>query len=342
MAVQATEKIMDSGNFSIYSTGHPKKDYFNLFNQADYSGNPEVILSEARDPNLGEGTPSSYWIRENGGVGSRTGLSKQLVDSYLCLDGKPINESPLYKGDTTLTEVVKNRDPRLAQTMWVPGQVRINYPGDPLIFKHPTLDLGGYQLSSSGYMIRKGSSPDPARNTESITTDGIVFRYAEALLNYAEAKAELGNITQADLDKSVNLLRKRVGMPKMHYPVRFTDPNWNFPKLSPIINEIRRERRVELVLEGFRLDDLMRWAAGDLIRGMKLKGARVIKGVSFPAIEDKISGIPLDKNHYIWRYGDSAPNGFQFDVNRDYLYPIPTRELTLNKNIKQNPGWENK
>jgi hypothetical protein len=75
---------------------------------------------------------------------------------------------------------------------------------------------------------------------------------------------------------------------------------------------------------------------------MKLKGARFIKGKSFPDIEDQIKDIPVDNKHYIWRYKNSVPNGFQFDERRDYLYPIPTRELTLNPNLKQNPGWQNK
>lgn len=150
----------------------------------------------------------------------------------------------------------------------------------------------------------------------------------------------MSNISQTDLDKSVNLLRERVGMPDMKYPVEFNDPQWNFPDLSPIINEIRRERRVELAFEDFRLDDLMRWAAGDLIHGMKLKGARFIKDVSFPKIEDNLGGIKTDNKNYIWRYKSSVPHGFKFDVNRDYLYPIPSEELKLDPNLDQNPGWE--
>jgi hypothetical protein len=128
-------------------------------------------------------------------------------------------------------------------------------------------------------------------------------------------------------------------MPHLNINVGFTDPNWNFPKLSPIINEIRRERRVELAFEGFRYDDLMRWAAANLIQGVRLKGARFIKGISFPDIENKIKDIPVDANHYIDRYQKSLPGGFGFNEKRDYLYPIPTNELTLNENLEQNPGW---
>src|SRR5699024_4846327 len=125
------------------------------------------------------------------------------------------------------------------------------------VFKNPRLTGGN--VTTTGYMIRKGSNTDPNRNKgesgqDQDNTDGYVFRYAEALLNFAEAKAELGEIDQTVLDKSINRLRNRVGMPKMKYPVEFTDPYWDFPDLDPIINEIRRERRVELAFEGFRHD----------------------------------------------------------------------------------------
>lgn len=199
-------------------------------------------------------------------------------------------------------------------------------------------------MSTTGYMIRKGSTPDPQQNQGSSSSrygeiDGMVFRYAEVLLNFAEAKAELGTLTQADLDKSINVIRERVDMPSLDINVGYTDPNWNFPELSPLMNEIRRERRIELALEGFRHDDLMRWAAADeIIQGARWKGAKFVEGESFPEIEDQISGIPVDENNYIDRYQNSM-SGFGFDESRDYLFPIPTNEISLNDNLTQNPGW---
>ncbi|HLR32950.1 MAG TPA: RagB/SusD family nutrient uptake outer membrane protein, partial [Fodinibius sp.] len=219
-----------------------------------------------------------------------------------------------------------------------------NYQPDPLIFDTPPLEKGGTDMSTTGYMIRKGSTPDPDQNQGSSSSrygevDGMVFRYAEVLMNYAEAKAELGTLTQADLDQSINLIRERAGMPPLSINVGFTDPDWNFPDLSPIINEIRRERRIELALEGFRDDDLMRWAAADeIIQGSRWKGAKFIPGVSFPEIEDQISNIPVDENNYIDRY-QNAMSSFGFDASRDYLYPIPTNEISLNDSLTQNPGW---
>lgn len=342
MAADAAKTLMDMGTLQLYSNGNPDEDYWSLFNRADLSGNREAILVESVDPALELGT--WVWTYLNGTRGKATGITQQLVSTYLAIDGQPISISPLYKGDTTLEQTVINRDPRLSQTMWVPGQVQIATSPDPLIFEYPALYKGASDLATTGYMLRKGSTTDPTQNQGSSTDrygkiDGMVFRYAEVLLNYAEAKAELGTLTQADLDNSINLIRERAGMPALSLNVGFTDPDWDFPALSAVINEIRRERRVELALEGFRYDDLMRWAADDLIIGMRLKGARFIPGKSFPQIEDQISGILVDENRYIDRYRNSVPNGFRFNPERDYLYPIPTNELSLNENLTQNPGW---
>lgn len=342
LAADAAGELIDNGGITLYSTGNPEQDYWSLFNQSDLTSIDEAILVESVDPELGHGT--WVWTYLNGQRGKATGITKQLVDAYLAEDGLPIGLSPLYEGDTTLTQTVQNRDPRLRQTIWIPGEIQINSEPEPLVFTDPPLYKGGSDMATTGYMIRKGSTPDPEQNQGSSTDrygkiDGMVFRYAEVLLNYAEAKAELGSLSQPDLDKSVNLIRQRAGMPALSLGVGFTDPSWDFPGLSPILNEIRRERRIELAMEGFRYDDLMRWAAVDLIRGKRWKGARFIKGKSFPAIEDQISDIPVDENNYIDRYRGALPNGFGFDETRDYLYPLPTNELTLNENLTQNPGW---
>jgi len=273
LAVEASEQLIGSGGLGLYSTGTPGEDYWQLFSHSDLTGNQEAILIESIDPEVDLGTWN--WTYLNGERGRATGLTRQLVQSYLDTDGRPISISDEYEGDATLEETVANRDPRLSQTMWVPGQVQINYQPDPLIFDTPPLEKGGTDMSTTGYMIRKGSTPDPDQNQGSSSSrygevDGMVFRYAEVLMNYAEAKAELGTLTQADLDQSINLIRERAGMPPLSINVGFTDPDWNFPDLSPIINEIRRERRIELALEGFRDDDLMRWAAADeIIQGSR-------------------------------------------------------------------------
>jgi hypothetical protein len=163
-------------------------------------------------------------------------------------------------------------------------------------------------------------------------TPAIHFRYAESLLNFAEAKAELGTITQADLDNSIGLLRARVGMPKIDLANIPNDPNWEFPTLSPIINEIRRERRVELATEGLRWPDIARWAAADeLIVGKRPKG--------FKGSQIASTYFPVDANGFLDPMRDALPTGYGFRVDRDYLDPIPPNEIVLNPQLLQNPGW---
>ena len=153
------------------------------------------------------------------------------------------------------------------------------------------------------------------------------------LLNYAEAKAELGTLTQADLDMTVNKLRDRVDMPHLDMGNITTDPNWNFPDLSPVINEIRRERRIELVSEGLRAFDIKRWAAADeLIVGKRPKG--------FLASQLAKNPYPVDANGFLDPYQNQIPNGYGFNLDRDYLDAIPKTQIELNPNLTQNPGWQ--
>src|SRR5690606_37243115 len=155
----------------------------------------------------------------------------------------------------------------------------------------------------------------------------------EVLLNYAEAKAELSEISQQTLDNSINLLRRRVDMPDLQIGAISTDPNWNFPSLSPLINEIRRERRVELACEGYRLNDLMRWRAHNVFVNSRLKGARFIQA-NYPGFN-----VDVDAQGYLDYYQDILPNGFEFSPERDYLDPIPVDQLLVNDQLDQNPGW---
>ena len=165
----------------------------------------------------------------------------------------------------------------------------------------------------------------------------ILFRYAEVLLNYAEAKAELGELTQEDVDKTINLLRRRVGVADLRIDAIVNDPNWKFPEISPLLNEIRRERRVEFACEGYRLNDLLRWRAHELFVNKRPKGFYFNQSDFPEMIPNK--DILLDEQGYVDPYKQSLPNGYQFNPERDYLLPLPTSELVLNSKLKQNPGW---
>jgi hypothetical protein len=128
-------------------------------------------------------------------------------------------------------------------------------------------------------------------------------------------------------------------MPHLSVNVGFTDPAWEFPSLSPLMNEIRRERRVELACEGFRFDDLMRWAAADVIK-KPLLGAKYsqFEGKSF---DPPLENIPVSNDGYIFPYKNTpAANGWQFDVRKNYLKPLPSNELTINTKLDQNPGYQ--
>lgn len=335
LAADASKKLMDSGLYDIYSTGNPEIDYYRFFGQDDYSSNPEILLWKKWDESLGlvHWAPSIW--------GNDMGVTKELVDSYLSADGLPISKSPLYSGDGNLTQVVKNRDPRLAQTIWVPGDaVNILGDNDTTFFERADIHQTGSYRCVTGYQLKKWSNAwgdNLKKNYYQSETGSIIFRYAEALLNYAEARAELGLITQDDIDRTINKIRLRVNMPRLVLAQIETDPNWAYPELSPVINEIRRERRVEMAFEGYRIYDFMRWRSHELITGKRPLGAKFVQ-TDFP---EMVVGthVFVDGDGYIDPYQRSLPNGYGFNPNRDYLNPISSLELTLNPKYKQNPGW---
>ena len=201
--------------------------------------------------------------------------------------------------------------------------------------------MKGDRISATGFDRKKGCTFDVKQwGSGASISAAISMRYAETLLIYAEAKAELGELTQTDLDKSINLLRDRVGLPHLTMAVGFTDPNWDFPELSPIINEIRRERRVELAFEGLRNHDICRWAAADeLIVGKRPKGIWLNSEI-YPDVEVN-KDVFVDSDGHLDPLQKQIPEGFGFRIDRDYLDPIPTEELVLNTNLKQNPKWDN-
>lgn len=318
--------------------------YNELFGQRDYSSNKEVLFWRgfSESDNL-----TTHWGGYYYGYGR--GMTKSLVDSYLCMDGKPIAVSELYQGDKTLKNVVANRDPRLNQTMFVDDGKHIFFEDDMSTFKTPAFEGVVGNSCPTGYQLYKGFNHDYTECINSRSLIGVIyFRYAEALLINAEAKAELGTITQVDIDRTINALRKRVGMDNGLLDMNniTADPNWEFKSISPLLNEIRRERKVELACEGFRTDDIYRWAAADeLIVGKKPQGAFKAQWKDYPeaseAFVEAWEILKEDENGYIDPYGyfPAMDNGYQFDINRDYLSPLPTEELTLNPALKQNPGW---
>jgi hypothetical protein len=160
------------------------------------------------------------------------------------------------------------------------------------------------------------------------------------LLNYAEAKAELGTLDQAGLDMSINKLRDRVGMPHLTMTPQM-DPRYASWGVSALIVEIRRERRVELFMEGFRYDDLRRWKLGkELLKkdmGMRWDDAnqsRFDPDKKATVKTGLVDGIP-----YLEPYKGTDYETPKFDEGKHYLWPIPINSISQNPALGQNPGW---
>lgn len=314
-AVSACEGIINSGLFSLYSTGKPNNDYFDLFIQYELKGNKEGIMIQR----FLESKRMHNNVRQLGEA--NTGYTKDFVQSYLCTDGLPIGLSPLYKGDAVFGDEFKNRDPRMQQSVYNSDRIYRIYDNGDLYYR-PMPEFDPATVTTSYYIIKGYSPYERDRQQLQTILDDFIYRYGVILVTYAEAKAELGECTQAVLDQSINLLRKRVGMPDLTVAVGFVDPNWpNWEvAVTPLINEIRRERRIETCGEGSRWNDLVRWKAGKLLENpLTVQGARDPETGSY---------------HILYP-------GFTTKVWNDklYLYPIPTQEIVLNSKLTQNPGW---
>ena len=327
-AVEASDALINSGNYSIYNMNDPEHDYYNMFIMEDKSNLSEAILYiDYADP----------LRRHNWGHGAweaNTGFSKDFIDSYLYADGLPKALTSYPTDDATIAEEFANRDPRLKQ-MVLNNEF---FEGNSAFLGHEVASDDAYvnTFCTTGYQTIKGYDPATGHLGYTLeTADGIAYRYAETLLINAEAKAELGTINQSDLDKTINVLRDRVGMPHLMMEVGFTDPNW--PDygydLSPLLQEIRRERRIELAGEGFRWNDICRWKAGKLFENpMTYVGKKVTTGTRTD------EGYAIVYPDYTNPDLSIGGNSRKWEDQR-YLLPIPTNELQLNPALEQNPGW---
>lgn len=352
-AVTYAEEVMKTGNYEIAKgtdggCGQMPFDdfplvYSNQFIQEDLTKNKECILPRIYE----EGVLYHMTSRQAGGAG--TGLTKDFIESFLCKDGKPISVSNLYQGDETLETEILNRDPRMYQVVDNLHKPYLVMSGDRQTNPYANADANG---AVTGYPCVKFKSPIQAQAEANKTTyDWFVYRYAEVLLIEAEAKAELGECTQSILDNTVNLLRDRVDMPHLTVSPA-VDPaaiNYGYA-VSPLLYEIRRERRIELITEGFRWDDIVRWKAGKLFENPKtVLGIRVTPAVQNLYPEGMFTGesgrpvIEYQGKKYLTPYAGKSLNdaGRKWsDTDKRYLKAIPSDQIILNKTLKQNPGWE--
>jgi hypothetical protein len=353
-AIDACDKLMNSGNYAIWSTGNPNQDYNKLFVQDSYANNKEIILwKNYADGLLGHATLRYYTYN----LWDYASCSKSMVEEYLCKDGLPISISPLYLGDDSIQSEFTNRDPRLTQTVNAPGEYLFNPTNTSSFTKRgqgynmsmPNIPGTDVYPTPSGYRPVKYWKNDVTEIQKG--TSGImpcpIFRFAEVLLTYAEAKTELGKCNQAVLDATVNKLRDRVGMPHLQINNIPDDPKLdaNYSKYceyqpSSLLREIRRERRVELGWENFRWDDLVRWKAGRFLLMPEATQGMKFNQYQYPKV---VIGkdIQLDVQGYISPYKLSLPNGRSFIEPKQYYFPIPIEDLVMNSKLVQNPGWKN-
>ena len=320
-AVSAAEQLIASGEYQLYTDKGAQSYKYLFILQGDDS--KEVIL--ARRYYAGRYTHN--WTRElwfNFMIPTKT-----LADLYLCTDGLPATSSPLFQGyDSLETREFQNRDPRMAMTFIVPGD-SIYADGGVWAIKYP--GFAGTNATRTGYMIRKFLDETLAATQFQGAYDFKEFRYGEVLLILAEALYERdGQISDADLTRTINALRSRVGMPALTNSFVTTNG------LS-MQTEIRRERTVELAFEGFRRDDLRRWKTAELVMPLAIRGVKFNKEYQTrnPGLVVGVD-IQLDANGFVVAEPASAR---QF-LPKHYLDPIPLQQLQLSHGtLTQNPGW---
>lgn len=348
LAATAAKEVIDRNVWSIHSTGKPLTDYRDMFIDTDLSDNQEVLWWKEYNASAGIGHNVTYYACEGGG---QIGVSASLVDDYLTIDGKPFTGNAKLEAKRTYGAELSPelRDPRLSQTVFMPGQQIQN---DGTLYAWPPLDEPGYHQNTTGYSVLKyeefNALSSSAYNEENRSqAPAIQVRYADILLNYAEALAELDGANNAsEIQKALHPLRVRVNMPDVDFDREYnTDADYPFHNLDKYIQAVRRERRVEKALENCRLTDILRWAAADeLIVGKTPTGALYTGstlGEHFEGIMTVGSNIWLKDGYIVSFNNTNYPNGWQFDVDRDYLLPIRQEMVGgLTGGLwEQNPGW---
>lgn len=356
--VNASEPFL-TGPYSIYTSG--STPYQDLFTSQD-AIETEIILARAYTSAI-SGMTHDVNGHLTGATMGRPGMTRNVVNMYLMRDGSRYTDQEKY-ATKTFVEECKNRDLRMAQTLRTPGYKRIGGS------KELAPDLS---RSTTGYQLIKYLTEEKYDANKASTNDMPLFRLAEVLLNYAEAKAELGTLKQADLDNTIRPLRARAGLPDLDMEEANANPD---PYLSSpetgyanvtgdnkgVILEIRRERTLETPMEGLRYWDIMRWKEGKRFE-------KPIEGLYFPGTGE----YDLDGNGSVdvCIYDTEKAPGNSADVlylklgtdivlsegtsgnvlahstqqrtwneERDYLYPIPTDDRVLTQGaISQNPGW---
>ena len=356
IAASTARQFIDESGFSLYKEGtEPYRDMF----CADNAKTTEVVLARAYNF---EGLQLSHSVQFSI-ANLQMGFTRRFMNHYLMADGTRFTDKQGYE-TMFYTDEVKNRDPRLQQTVLCPNYIQ---KGETTVTAN---DLTAY----CGYRPIKFVGTKDHDGAAKSTSDWPLMRAAEVYLNYAEAKAELGTLKQEDLDISINKIRERAKMPDLN----LTDANSNpdpylaacYPNVEQgtnkgVILEIRRERTIELVMEGLRQWDLFRWKEGKQMfnhyvpyYGIYVPGVGTydMDGDGKPDLEIYETTATsqcdnkkkLDKDIYLSNGTSGYIIGFpkvtygkDWKEERDYLWPIPADQRVLTQGIlTQNPGWE--
>ena len=368
LSAEASEAIMNTSGYSIYKGDSKATAYRDLFlGKADTGDAFEEEIILARDYNEALTILHNATFYTIGNYGNQS-MTRKMACTYLMADGTRYTDQAGWE-TKSFAEETKNRDPRMAQSIRTPGYKRID--GTEELAPNFTQVITGYQPIK--YML--GLNADADRYSQS-HQDLHIYRYAEILLNYAEAKAELGTITQSDIDRSIKLIRDRVGMPNLNLAEANANPDpyllaadTGYPNVSGsnagIILEVRRERSVELFDENLRHTDLLRWRNGQAYNHKFLgfymaeaEGQHDLDGNgtidvwfysgSAPAAGDIPTGCVVRKigeqayftgNTSGYLIANPVVDG-NWNDEKDYYYPVPINERSLNPNLTQNKNWE--
>lgn len=361
-AVAASKKVMDEGGYKLNDVGGVDKAYRQVFiNPAPLA--TEVMLSAVCDLALNN-LSDANWYWTSGTYGDKANFIRTFINTYLNLDGTPFTDNVAYK-TMLFKDEVKGRDKRLQQTIRTGDYKRIN---NGVLEAAPPL----FSYTFTGYQPIKWALDDMYYDTRDLNINSVsIFRYAEVLLIYAEAKAELGNMTDAEWAASIGLLRKRAGITAglTSKPTKIDTylKSKYFPEINdPTLLEVRRERGIELCLEGFRFDDIVRWRRGELMtmewNGMYIpsldtpldlnedgkldvafyqKLPTKVAGVTYVEVSPLVSGKAnpqllsnVTNGELTWY--NNFPRKWE---DKNYLYPIPTADIITNPKLAQNPGW---
>ncbi|GEP95866.1 RagB/SusD family nutrient uptake outer membrane protein [Chitinophaga cymbidii] len=326
-AIEAAAEVINSKQYALFSGKGAQSYRYQFIDEGDRS--TECVLDRRFDVNV---DPQSWANLIYYGEMSPT---KKMADMYLCRDGLPISQSSSFQGYATFTSEYENRDPRMTQTILLPGSkvAQPFYPDQATAPERWPL-FNSRPFAYTGYMLYKFLSEDPVGNATSgkHNFDWHIIRYAEVLLIFAEATFERNNaISDDDLNKSVNVVRSRTGVDMPPLTNTFVQVNG-----LDMRTEIRRERTVELAFEGYRFDDLRRWKTAETEMPLALKGFKYTGTEWQTRPPYSTTNFTVDNEGFIIV---EAAAKRHFDPAKHYLFPLPANQVTINPKLKQNPYW---